>query len=71
MLAHSSQTAKLDPGKDGGRREQEQGSRGEAGWGCRLGGIQREVRKGILDNSCVCVCVCTCFGFFFCQDPFG
>ena len=38
------------PGKDRGRREQEQGSRGEAGWGVQagkgLGGIQQEVRKG-------------------------
>lgn len=33
MLSHSSHTARLDPGKDRGRREQEQGSRGEARWG--------------------------------------
>lgn len=36
MLSHSSQTARLDPGKDRGRREQEQGSRGDAKWG-RIG----------------------------------
>jgi len=36
MLSHSSHTARLDPGKDRGRREQEQGSRGEARWG-RIG----------------------------------
>lgn len=29
MLVHSSPTARLDGGKDGGRRVQEQGSRGE------------------------------------------
>lgn len=36
MLSHSSHTAMLDPGKDRGRRVQEQGSRGEAKWG-RIG----------------------------------
>lgn len=36
MLSHSSHTARLDPGKDRGRRAQEQGSRGEAKWG-RIG----------------------------------
>lgn len=30
MLSHSSHTARLDPGKDRGRRAWEQGSRGEA-----------------------------------------
>lgn len=32
MLSHSSHTAILDPGKDRGRRVQEQGSRGETKW---------------------------------------
>lgn len=52
MLSHSSHSARLDSGKDRGRRAQEQGSRGEArrgrigqgGWGS--GGVQQEVRKG-------------------------
>lgn len=30
MVSHSSHTARHDPGKDRGRRAQEQGSRGEA-----------------------------------------
>lgn len=33
MLSHSSHIARLVPGKDRGRRVQEQGRRGEAKWG--------------------------------------
>lgn len=72
MLSHSSHSARLDSGKDRGRRAQEQGSRGEARWGrigqggagvewCSAGGEEEEVIKR---RSCgmvviyVCVCVC-------------
>ena len=75
MLSHSSHTARLDPGKDRGRRVREQGSRGEAkkgenwaggaggggvGW-CSAGGEEGEVIKR---RSCgvadIYVCVCVC-----------
>lgn len=35
MLSHSSHTARLDAGKDRGRRVLEQGTRGEAEWGVK------------------------------------
>lgn len=75
MLSHSSHTARLDPGKDRGRRVREQGSRGEAkkgenwaggaGWAgvgwCSAGGEEGEVIKR---RSCgvadIYVRVCVC-----------
>lgn len=50
MLPHSSHTARLDPGKDRGRRALEQGSRGDAKWG-RIGQARGAVRVGVRECS--------------------
>lgn len=41
IMSHSSHPATLDPGKDGGRRVQEQGNRGEGG-GCGSASVQQK-----------------------------